>query len=195
VGLAALSAVAGFANVPGIYDGFTEWITTRAKPILEYHPESIDFGIAAIGLGVGLLGIAAGWRLFSRDAATQAARDGFEIPVLYPLLRNKYYIDDIYTEGLVNPIKGPIARFVNWTNQAILDGIVNAVGFIAKGLAVVVYGGFDQRGIDFGINAAGFAAGEAGGALRYSQTGKVQQYAAALFAGLVLLVAGFIIFN
>ena len=59
----------------------------------------------------------------------------------------------------------------------------------------MVYGGVDQRGIDFSINAAGFAAGEAGGALRYSQTGKVQQYAAALFMGTVLLVAGFIIFN
>jgi len=195
VGLAALSAVAGFANVPGVFDGFTEWITTRAKPIIEYHPESIDFPIAALGLGVGLAGIAAGWRLFSKDAATQAERDRFEVPVLYAVLRNKYFIDDLYTQGLVNPIKGPIARFVNWTNQAILDGIVNGVGFLAKALSVVVYGGFDQRGIDFGINAAGFAAGEAGGALRYSQTGKVQQYAAALFAGMVLLVAGFIIFN
>jgi NADH-quinone oxidoreductase subunit L len=195
VGLAVLSAVAGFANVPGVFDGFTEWITTRGQAIVEYHPESIDWGIAGIGLGVGLLGIAAGWLLYAKDAATQSERDRFEIPALYPLLRHKYYIDDLYTVGLVNPTKGPIARFVNWTNQAILDGVVNAVGIIVKGLGTFVYGGLDQRGIDFGINAAGFATGEAGGALRYSQTGKVQQYAAALFVGMVLLVVGFIVFD
>ncbi len=194
IGLAVLSAVAGFANVPGVYDGFTEWITTRGQAILEYHPDGIDFGIAAIGLAVGLAGIYAGWVLFSKDKATQRERDSFEVPVLYRLLRNKYYIDDLYAVGLVNPIKGPIARFVNWTNQAILDGIVNAAGIMVKGLGTVVYG-FDQRGLDFGINAAGFSAGEAGETLRHSQTGKVQQYAAALFVGMALLVAGFIIFN
>ena len=57
-----------------------------------------------------LAGIVLGWWLFSPEAETQAKRDRFEIPVLYPLLRRKYYIDDLYMHGVVNPIKGPIAR-------------------------------------------------------------------------------------
>jgi len=40
----------------------------------------------------------------------------------------------------------------------------------------------------------GAATGQAGTALRYMQTGKVQQYAAGLFVGVVLLIVGFIIF-
>ncbi|MDH3469932.1 MAG: NADH-quinone oxidoreductase subunit L [Acidimicrobiia bacterium] len=195
VGLAALAAVAGFANVPGLFTGFTDWVTSRAIPIVEHHAESFNFGLAGIGLAVGIAGIAAGWALYSRDEATQTARDRLEVPVLYPVLRNKYYMDDIYHHGLVRPIRDTAAAFVNWTNTYIIDGVVNGAALVSKFLAGIVYGGFDQHGIDFGINVAGAAAGEAGTALSYSQSGKVQQYAAALFVGVVLLVAGFIIFT
>jgi len=53
----------------------------------------------------------------------------------------------------------------------------------------------DQRGIDLAFNAVSSATGEAGDALRYTTSGKIQDYAAALFAGAVLLVVGFLIFT
>ena len=195
VGLAGLAAVAGFVNVPGLFTGFTDWVTSRAIPIVEHHAESFNFGLAAIGLVFGVAGIAAGWALYARDEETQSARDRLEIPVLYPVLRNKYFMDDIYHHGLVLPIRDTAAGFANWTNTYIIDGVVNGVALLSMVLARIVYGGFDQRGIDFGINLAGAAAGEAGSALSYTQSGKVQQYAAALFVGVVVLVAGFIIFT
>jgi NADH:ubiquinone oxidoreductase subunit 5 (subunit L)/multisubunit Na+/H+ antiporter MnhA subunit len=92
--------------------------------------------------------------LWKPDRATQQERDRFRIPVLYPLLANKYYIDDLYLKGVVGPIKGPIARFTNWTNTYILDGVVNAFGAVAVFLSRIVYQGFDQRGIDLAFNAA-----------------------------------------
>ncbi len=194
VGLAVLATVAGFTNVPGLFTGFTDWVTARAVPIVEFHAESFNFGLAAIGLAVGLAGIYAGYLAFAPDAVTQRQRDRVEVPLLYPLLRHKYYVDDLYQVTLIEPTRGPLARFINWTNQAIIDGLVNLAGYLTRVLAAFVYVGIDQRGVDFGINAAGFVTGEAGGALRYTQSGKVQQYAAALFVGVVLLVAGFIIF-
>jgi hypothetical protein len=39
----------------------------------DYHPEAIDWTLAAYGLRPPLLGIALGWMLFSRDADTQEA--------------------------------------------------------------------------------------------------------------------------
>lgn len=62
-------------------------------------------------------------------------------------------------------------------------------------MARIVYRGIDQRGIDLAINAAAAATGQAGEQLRYTTTGRVQQYAWALFAGTILLVVGFLIFN
>jgi NADH-quinone oxidoreductase subunit L len=192
IGLAGLSAVAGFANIPGVFTGFTEWVGARLHLAGDHHAESIDFALAGIGLAVALAGIYLGWRIFGPDRETQQARDRFRIPVLYPLLANKYYVDDLYIAGIVNPTKGPIARAVDWSNTYIIDAVVNAFGAVARVLSRVVYGGLDQRGIDLGVNALAGATGEAGGALRYTQSGKVQQYAWALFAGAVLLVVGFL---
>jgi NADH-quinone oxidoreductase subunit L len=194
-GLAGLAAIAGFVNVPGVYTAFTDWLAARIHVMGDHHAESLNWVLAGIGTAVALAGIAAGIRLFRRDAATQRERDRFRIPVLYPLLEQKYYFDHLYLGGLVGPVKGPIARFVVWTNQVIIDGVVHTFAAVARFASRYVYGWADQRGIDLAFNAAAAGAGEAGGVVRKAQTGKVQQYAGALFAGAVLLVVGFVIFG
>ena len=195
IGLAALAAVAGFVNMPGWFTPFTSWLAARGHAIAEHHAGGLNWALAGFGTAAALAGIAAGTALFGRDRATQKERDRFRIPALYPLLERKYFVDDLYDYGLVRPIRGPLARAANWSNNVVIDGLVNAFGAVARRLSTLVYGGLDQRGIDLGINAAAAAAGEAGGALRRVQTGKVQQYAAALFVGAVLLVVGFLIFG
>ncbi len=197
--LAVPSAIAGFLNIPGLTFGrlgnFTEWLGARIVALGDHHPESIDLVLAGSGLFAALLGIGLGWWIFARDAETQRERDKFEIPVLYPLLRQKYYIDHVAVDGIVDPIRGPIARAIDWINQFVIDGFINAFGIVTGVLARIVYDGFDQRGIDAGLNALAGSTGEAGGALRLLQTGKVQQYAGAFVIGAVLLVAGFVIFT
>ncbi len=193
LGLAGAAAVAGFLNVPGITDAFYKLVVTRlvSAELLGEHATSFDLTALGLGLAAGVLGIAVGYRLYYEDASTQHERDRLRIPGLWPVLENKYYIDDLYMNGIVNPIKGPIARFVNWTNGNIIDLIVNAVGALTRGFGRFVYGGLDQRGIDLAINEAGAGTGFLGGKLRYIQTGKVQQYAAALFGASIVLVIGF----
>ncbi len=195
IGLAFLSVTVGFLNIPGVWTPFTDWLAGRLNVIGDHHADGLNWGLAAIGTLVALAGIAAGTALFRKDKATQRERDRFRIPGLYPVLEQKYYFDHVYMHGLIYPIRGPIARAVNWSNQYIFDGIVNLMAGVAKGLSRIVYGGMDQRGIDLAINAAAGATGEAGRLVRFAQTGKVQQYAGALFAGAVLLVVGFVIFS
>ncbi len=195
IGLAVMAAVAGFANMPGIYTGFTDWVGARIHVMGDHHAEAINYLLAGIGLAAAAAGIAAGTRLWRADRETQAARDRFRIPVLYPLLENKYYIDDFYLRGIVNPTKGPIARATDWSNTYLLDGVVNGVGLGAGFLSKIVYSGIDQRGIDLAVNVTAAATGEAGEQLRHTTTGRVQQYAGALFAGAILLVVGFLIFS
>ncbi|MFQ5947369.1 MAG: NADH-quinone oxidoreductase subunit L [Acidimicrobiia bacterium] len=193
--LAGLSVGAGLVNFPGVFTGFTDWVATRVNQASDFHPEALEVPIVLVGTAAAVAGILASYFLFCRGAETQRARDRFRIPLLYPLLEHKYFLDDVYLGGLVNPVKGPIARAVDWSNTYIIDSIVNAFGLGARALAGLVYGGLDQRGIDLTVNTVSAATGEAGGALRYTQTGKVQQYAGALFAGIVLLVVGFLVFG
>jgi NADH-quinone oxidoreductase subunit L len=159
----------------------------------DYHPKSLDLLLAGIGTLVAVGGIVAGYFIWFADKESQKARDAFRIPVLYPLLARKYYIDDFYMDGIIRPVRGPVAAAVNWFNGHVLDFVVNGAGFLARGVGKVVYA-FDQRGLDGAINASAGAAGGTGGFLRTFQTGRVQQYAVMIFAGTVLLVAGFIIF-
>ncbi len=190
--LAGFAVVAGLVNIPGITSTFYEWVSTRAATgFLGEHATSFDVPVLLLGLLAGLAGIALGYRLYYPDAATQQERDRLYVRGLWPVLENKYYIDDLYMEGVVNPIKGPIARFIDWTNSYIIDYVVNLVGMFTRVVGKLVYEGLDQRGIDLAINEVSAATGFLGGKLRYIQTGKIQQYATWLFLGAVALVIGF----
>jgi NADH-quinone oxidoreductase subunit L len=193
VGLAVGALFAGFLNWPGLTAYFTDVVGIRFLEIGDHHAESFDYVAMVAGLAMAGLGLLVGYFAFYPDADTQQARDRVNIPVLYPLLRHKYYIDDFYMDGIVRPIRGPIARSVDWVNGYVIDFVVNGAGFATKWLSKYVYL-FDQRGLDGAINASGAATSAFGGALRVIQTGKVQQYAAMMLAGTLIIVAGFIIF-
>jgi NADH-quinone oxidoreductase subunit L len=196
--LAVPSLVAGFLNVPGLklgsFNNFTSWVAAREVLMGDHHPEAPDWGLAAIGLGAAVLGIVAGWLLFSRDAETQEARDRLEIPVLYPVLRAKYYMDHA-AWGLVGFTMGPAARAMNWVNTYIIDGIINGIAAAVMALGRFVYGGLDQRGIDGFYNGIAMASDAAGTGMRRLQTGRVQQYATGFVVGALVLVVTVAIFR
>ena len=89
-------------------------------------------------------------------------------------------------KGIINPIKGPIARGVNWTNQNVLDGVVNGAAWMVRKLGLGV-NAVDRNVIDGAVNGAGFAAGLTGRGLRHVQGGNVQRYAIFLFVGVAAL--------
>ena len=198
VALAIPSVVAGVLNVPGLEFGgignFTSWVGARVVAMGDHHPEAIAWDLAVIGLAAAGIGIALGWLIFSRDAETQPMRDRFEIPLLYPLLRAKYYMDHIAL-GLVWLIKDPTARFVNWTNTYVFDGVVNGVGGTTALVGRFVYGGLDQQVVDGVFNGLSAVADTAGQSLRRLQTGRVQQYATGFVTGALVLVIAVVIFR
>ena len=97
-------------------------------------------------------------------------------------LVNKLYLDHLYENVIVKAIAYPIARAAYWTNQNVLDGIVNAVGKGGKRSGEFVYRYIDQGIVDGIVNTSGRAASEGGHALQPVQSGKVNQYGALLFA-------------
>ena len=193
--LGVASLIAGFVNVPGIYEGFHHWVTTRAIVFPSFASEGFDVPVMLAGLGFALVGLLAAYVYYYKDAETQIARDRVRIPVLWPFLEHKYYLDDLYMATLINPIKGPLARAVDWSNSYIIDGVVNGAGVLARLFARFVYGDLDQKGIDLAVNTAAIVTGSAGGQVRRLQTGKVQQYAAMTLVGAALLVIAIVIFT
>ena len=105
----------------------------------------------------------------------------------YTFLVNKYYLDYLYNNVIVYAFKKPFANAAYWFNQKVLDGIVDRAGkgSVAAGRAVYKY--IDQGLVDGIVNGSGVASDEAGQGLRKMQTGKVQQYAAFMFAAVAIL--------
>src|SRR5690606_4140066 len=121
-------------------------------------------------------------------------RDRYEVPLLYPLLREKYYMDHLAL-GMVGFTKGPTARAIDWINTYVIDGIVNGVAGGVRLAGRVVYGGLDPRGIDMLFNGVSAGADSGGLALRRLQTGRVQQYALGFVVGALVLVLAVAVFN
>ncbi len=99
----------------------------------------------------------------------------------HQFLVNKYYLDALYENVIVRAVAYPISRAAYWTNQHILDGIVNAVGKGGKRTGELVYQYVDQGLVDGAVNGSGATARGAGGALQPVQSGKVNLYGALLF--------------
>ncbi|MCY3562813.1 MAG: NADH-quinone oxidoreductase subunit L [bacterium] len=188
--LAVPAVLAGVVNIPGLklpwIGNFTSWLSVRSVPMGDHHAEAIDLGLAAAGLAAAVAGLWLGWVAFGPPAADRTDRDRVEVPVLYPLLRQKYYLDHAAL-GLVWVIRQPAARAVNWVNDYVIDGVVNGVGALCQRLAGLLYGGVDQHGIDGVVHGLSWGASGMGGMIRRIQSGRVQQYAGLLVAGLLLL--------
>ena len=109
------------------------------------------------------------------------------------MLVKKYYLDWLYTDVIVGAVKGPIARAAYWFNQKGIDGVVNGAGAGAVRSGQFVYDKIDQGIVDTLVDGSGAAAEGSGQVLRLIQTGRVQQYAALLFAATAVLAGIFII--
>jgi NADH-quinone oxidoreductase subunit L len=181
--LAVLSAVVGFFGAPFVDGGFRELVRFGE----ETHLAGFDFALAALSVGLALAGVALGTLLYrqyrERDPLTRLG------PV-YTLLVRKYYLDDIYLRGIVRPIQYPVARFVNWTNQYVLDGIVNGAAWFTRKFGRAT-DAVDRELVDGAVNRVAIGTGWTGGLLRYIQSGNVQRYAVILFAGVTILAVIF----
>jgi NADH-quinone oxidoreductase subunit L len=195
IGLAFFALTAGWVNIPGVYTGFTTWLATRV-PLTgmgDHHPEGIDWVLVGITSAIVLTSLAVAWMIYGRDADTQLDRDRFRIPVLWPLFENLYFIPEFYMNAIVRPIMGTLARVVLWFDMYVVDGVVNAVGSVSLVFARVVRA-TDENVVDGVFNATAAATGAAGGELRKTVTGRVQQYAAFSFIGVLVIVVLFIVF-
>ena len=186
--LSVLAVVSGWVNIPGVYTGFTSWVGTRGVAINEYHPESFDFAAMSLGLLAGVSGIVVAYLLYMKFGTAETGDEKIKLQPVWKILENKYYLDDLYINGIVNPLKTAVAKAVDQFNSKVLDRFVNSVGLAMGFLGKIVYSNLDQDGIDRIVNSVSVGTDDLGGRVKLIQSGRVQQYLA-LFLSSVLLVS------
>ena len=182
VALAGLTVVTGWLGFSGTRAPFLDWVYFGAPEPAEFNPVVALVSVAAVAIGLYV-----GYRVYR----TYQERDPMRsLGSVYTVLEHKYYLDDLYLNGIVYPIRDRVSAAVYWFNQSVLDRIVNGAGLFARGASKAV-NLFDQDVIDGAVNGAAHTAGFSGGILKYIQSGNVQRYAAVLFVGVLVLAVVF----
>jgi len=193
--LAVLSVSAGWLNGFGLHY-FADWTRNEVFVIagVKDYPFSIPLAGAALGLAL-VAGVFVGFFYVREEFVFKGATTrGRLAKAGHGFLVNKYFLDHLYTGVIVKGIREPLAEGAYWFNQNVIDAIVNGVATLARRVAGFVYFGIDQRLVDGAVNGMGAGAEGSGGALRTLQTGRVQFYAAVLFAAAALLGLGLVLF-
>jgi NADH-quinone oxidoreductase subunit L len=212
--LAGLATTVGFLNLPGplvealgLPSGwghrFEEWVEPSGLarfPAISHANPSLTLAIVATSLALasGFVVLQYYRRLYASDPHAAEYTDGLRArnrlaAAGYTVLENKYYLDHLYTGVITAAVKGPIARAAYWTNQKVLDGVINVAGWLAVIVGRLVYRFVDQQIVDGTVNASGRTASGSGQLLRRIQTGQIRQYASLMFGASALLVAVFIV--
>lgn len=175
--LAGMSVVAGFVGLPYLFTHkesvWGQWLVRSAehpgKPITEWslvmsdprvhHAEitAMILGFVAFAVGLGV----AYW-MYVVQKGEPAAKLSSSLRPLYQLLLDKWRVDELYDLVIVRPLRFLSELAARIFDRWIIDGIVNLVGVIPRGVATL---------------------------LRKTQTGVVHMYGAVIALGVMGMFA------
>jgi NADH-quinone oxidoreductase subunit L len=168
--LGVLSATGGLFNVPKLFHG-NAWLHHWLEPVTQAGaallPEvhlspGTEWALVAVAVAVAVTGIVGAWRLLKPEALV-AARLAPAERGLARVLRNKWYVDEIYDALIVRPLVW-VSREVLWkrVDQRVIDGAV--------------------------VNGAARGARAVGWTNRWLQTGQVGVYVVLFVVGVLLIL-------
>jgi NADH-quinone oxidoreductase subunit L len=162
--LAVLAIVGGLIGIPHLsaVEGFLE-------PVFAHHEAAhasgiLEWALMALSAIVAILAIILAQYMYLVNPGLPN-RLSQRYASMYKLLSNKYYVDEIYMAGIVNPMR-------------------NLAGFLSQT--------FDAGVIDGAVNGLAAFFGRTGQESRKLQTGYVRNYSLAMLVG-VVVVLGYLI--
>jgi NADH-quinone oxidoreductase subunit L len=166
--LAALSVVGGFIGFPIIKGAnkFKEFLAPSITPMVHEVHASATFEITMMifSMAVAAAGIYTAYKFYLKRPELPTVVTE-KIPLVYNLVFNKYYVDEIYDATVVEPIK-------------------QGSDFLWRGV--------DEKVVDGAVNGSASTVAWLSSHLRKLETGFVQNYALAILIG-VVLIAGYLI--
>jgi NADH-quinone oxidoreductase subunit L len=137
----------------------------------------VSLGLVAAGIGLGVL-------LYRRAGLTDPFQQAQ--PALHRFLENKMWLDELYAHTVV-ALSRTAALVASWMDRFFWDGLVRGVGGIGR-----MFGGFsagfDERGINAGVNEGATGARGLGRLMSRFQSGQIQVYLGAVAVAVVALL-------
>jgi NADH-quinone oxidoreductase subunit L len=163
----------------------------------DYHPYAPPFNLIPVmtSIVVALGGLGLGWWMYWRKPLKAGEQDPMEriLGPLHPILKNRYYFDDLYILIFVKPSQWFGKQVIVFLDKGVIDTILHVIArvFTWLGDFIKVMNMWLIDGVGDGIPIGIY---NLGGWLRRIQTGRVQQYmllvvVAAVLIGVVLVVS------
>jgi NADH-quinone oxidoreductase subunit L len=184
VALAAATLGVGFLGAPQLHAVFGKWVYFEQP-----HEATFVLWVALLGSIAALGGIWIGWRVYGTRKEYDPAERA--LGGVWTVLQHRYYIDDLYMAAIVLPVRDSLSAAVYWTNQNVIDGVVNGAATLARATSRAI-SWIDRNVVDGFVNSVANVTGESGGLLTYLQSGNVLWYAVAMFVGVIALTVAFI---
>jgi NADH-quinone oxidoreductase subunit L len=204
--LAVFATLLGLAGVPQSFpvlgpllgnNPFHHYLATMLEATghaVETLP--VNWAVVGISLLLSLGGLGLGWQIYGRKPLAAGAPDPLRkaLGPVYPVLENRYYVDELYQIVFIRPSLWLAQFLANVDAKWVIDPFVNLVGRANAALAVLS-AAFDTKVIDGAVNGVGSAARSGGRALRQVQTGLVQDYLLVALTTVVLLLGIFLLWR
>ncbi len=190
--LGVLSVCAGWVGLPWMKTGIVSFLTGPRTHEAGAHAahHGPDYAV----MGTSLLVVAGGILLaYATYMKNWVSREAFSrrLPLLYKLVYNKYYVDEIYQTLVIGPVV-KLARGLYAFDLAVIDGAVNGTASLTVLLSKAKRW-FDLYVIDGLVNGVAWLTQLFGRVGRRAQSGYVQQYALMILIGLgTILIVKFL---
>ena len=196
--LAAGAILAGALGVPPALGG-SHWLEHFLAPAFGPVPTAAadahlsvagELGLMLLSVLVAAAGIAVARHVYvASPALATAAAD--RAAAVYRLLRNKYYVDELYDATVIRGTSAAAGGL--WVfDRRIIDGAVNGSGWSTQ-LAAWFSHMVDKHVVDGAVNGVGGLASRGSYAFRRLQTGLVQNYALMMIAGVFVLLTVYLL--
>jgi NADH-quinone oxidoreductase subunit L len=177
--LATLSVVAGWVNIPHVFEGFSRFVHFEGAHHLEF-----SWTVAVISTALALGGLTLGaamyyWKSVPVDFLSR------RFPPIYKLLYNKWYVDEIYGALVIRPLLA-LTRGLFRFDLGVIDGAVNGMAWLTVLLSKIKRW-FDVYIVDGAVNGIGWLTNSGSSNLRRVQSGHVQEYALAILLGVITM--------
>lgn len=188
-----LGIPAGFPIIGGDQPGWFQTFLFAMIPFGEHTAESHSAIPLVVSLVVSLGGLFLGWRVYSTHSAGKADPLEKILGPVYRLLKNKYYIDELYSVIFIKPSVWIAEKFTSiWMDGKAIDGFLHGLSQLTPALGDLLRNGFDKPVINNGGDAMGDMLIDFGQWMRRFQSGRVQQYL--LYSVWVVIISGMVIF-
>jgi NADH-quinone oxidoreductase subunit L len=202
--LAAGAIVVGWFGVPKFilgrensFEGFLEPIILPLASGWQLEPHEMahatEWTLMLVSVGVAALGILLSWVFYSGAYPFAVPeRIANSLGGFYRLVRDKYRVDELYEAVFVNGLIKRGGRFLWDVDARVLDLIPNGSSGLTLGLSKLS-SWFDRTFVDGAVNGVGATLETAWRGMRRLQSGRTQNYALTMAAGVFGFVCLYLI--